>query len=119
MKTIYQAVWYDPIKCEAKAVAAGWDPKSGDGFLDIYSPEEDPKGHEAREFDSLDDAVGFLKAIVAGGKDFWGQARVNKIVVGGNRCRYCTCQGWNCVHTYIVEAEGIVEDHAEDNCCDE
>lgn len=119
MRAVFVAIWYDPKKCEANAIKAGWDPACGDGFLDIYFPEEDPKGHEEKEFSSLDPAVSFLRQIVADGKDFWGQGRVNKFEVGGRRCKYCTCRGWNCIHTYIVEAEGVVEDHTEDNCCGE
>jgi hypothetical protein len=119
MKIVYQAIWYDPDKCEQKAIAAGWDPNSGDGFLDIYFPEEDPNGHESKNFDSLEPAVDFLKKLISKGKDFWGQTRINKIEVDGKRCQYCTCRGWNCVHTYLVEAEGIVEESAENNCCDD
>ena len=116
MREVFVAVWYDPKKVEQKAVAAGWDPNSGEGFLDIYFPEEDPNGHESKEFNSLEASVKFLKGIVSSGNDFWGQARVNKYEIGGKRCQYCTCDGMNCVRTYIVEAEGVVEEHAEYNC---
>lgn len=119
MQTTFDAVWYDPKKCEAKAIAAGWDPKSGDGFLDIYMPEEDPNGHENKTFRTLDEAVAYVKKIVADGNDFWGQARINKYEVGGPRCKYCTCRGTKLVHTYIVEADGVVEDHAENDCLDD
>lgn len=61
----------------------------------------------------------FLQQIVADGKDFWGQTRIDKFEVDGKRCKYCTCRGWNCVHTYFVEAEGVVEDHSQDDCCGE
>ncbi len=119
MRTVYTAIWYDPAKCEAKAIKAGWDATSGDGFLDIYHPEEDPGGHDEKDFTDLDKAVAHLQKIVSTDKDFWGTGRINQYEVDGKRCKYCTCRGWNCVHTYLVDETGIIEHAAEDNCCED
>ncbi len=119
MRTVYTAIWYDPAKCEAKAIKAGWDATSGDGFLDIYHPEEDPGGHDEKDFTDLDKAVAHLQKIVSTDKDFWGAGRINQYEVDGKRCKYCTCRGWNCVHTYLVDETGIIEHAAEDNCCED
>ena len=121
MQTVFSAVWYDPKKCEAKAIKAGWDPKSGDGFLDVYMPEEDPHGHESKQFKTLDDAVAFARKLVADGNDFWGQAAVveYEMVPRGQRCKYCTCGGDKRVRHHTVEATGIVETTNETDCLDD
>lgn len=121
MQTVFDAVWYDPKKCEAKAIAAGWDPKSGDGFLDVYMPEEDPNGADSKQFKSLDAAVAFAKELVAKGRDFWGQARVDEceVVPRGQRCRYCTCGGVRTVRYHYVDETGIASSDAVNDCCDE
>ncbi len=119
MQTKFLAVWYDTEKVLAKARLAGW--KDGeDGLLDCYAPEEDPKGADAKEFPTLEAAVAFLAPMCAEeGKLFWRQADVREFEVGGRRCKYCTCRGWRIVREYTVEAEGVVDDHACDDCADD
>lgn len=122
MNTVFDAVWYDPKKCEAKAIAAGWKPDSSDGFLDVYMPEEDPEGHDFKRFKTLDEAVGFAKSLVAKGGDFWGQARVDEceIVPRASRCRYCVCGGVRLVRYHYVDETGIVStETASDDCFEE
>lgn len=123
MRTAFLAIWYDTEKVLAKAHALGW--KDGeDGLLDTYSPEEDPRGADAREFPTLDAAVAFLRPMCADeNKLFWRQGEVREFKVGGRACRYCTCRDagtrepWRLIRYYTVEEEGVVEDHYADDDC--
>lgn len=125
MRTTFLAIWYDTEKVLAKARALGW--KDGDdGLLDIYRPEEDPRGGDVREFPTLDAAVAFLSPMCADlNKVFWRQAEVSEFRVGGRPCRYCTCRDrrtrepWRIVRRYTVEEEGVVESHGCDDCAED
>jgi hypothetical protein len=114
MRTAFVAIWYDRNKVIARAKERGWD--GDDGMLDVYHPEEDSKGHEAREFPDLAAAEKHLRTVIASGNEFWGQAKVREIEVGGPRCRHCDCRGFKCVREHIVEAEGIVDVRSYDEC---
>lgn len=115
MHVTFVAVWYDRRKVHDRARQRGWKEDEG-GLLDAYHPEEDPSGHEAREFKDLSAAVAHLMKIITAGQDFWGQAKVREIEVGGSRCRYCSCRGYKCVREHIVEADGVVQTEPYDEC---
>jgi hypothetical protein len=114
----FTAIWYDPAKCEAKAIKAGWDKNSGDGFLDVYSPEEDPHGAEQKHFDNLRSTVSFLRDVIKKGGDFWGQAEIIESEFGGPRCRYCICRGNKNVRRYTVTEDGIESNDPIDDCAE-
>jgi hypothetical protein len=121
-RTAWIAHWYETEKVVARAKALGW--KEGeDGFLEIYSPEDDNETLDQREFPTLAAAVEFLAPMCAEeGKIFWRQADVLEFEVGGRPCRACTCRDhrtrepWKLVKRYVVEAEGVVEETHEDGC---
>jgi hypothetical protein len=120
-KREFLAVWFDPKKVQEEAERRGWDPKSGDGYLDFYHPDEDPAAGSAKSFSNLEAAVNHLKAIVAGGGDVFGQGRIRELeaVPSAARCRYCTCRGLKLVKTHWVDESGIDASHDEDDCLDE
>lgn len=115
MRTSFLAVWYDPQKVEARAIARGW-PKDGDGMLDYYSPEEDPRGAEVLECRDLKSAETHLRNIIADGKDFYGVTEIQEIEVDGPRCQYCICRGRKLVRRYQVEESGVIESVPCDDC---
>jgi hypothetical protein len=117
--TEFVAVWFDPKKVQAEAEKRGWDPKSGDGYLDFYHPEEDRKAGESKSFPDLDSAVAHLKVIVAAGGDVFGQGHIHELEIlpRGERCRFCVCNGFRLAKTHWVDETGLSESYAEDNGC--
>jgi hypothetical protein len=118
MRTAFVAIWYDRAKVEDRARKAGWKEEEG-GLLDIYNPEEDPRGYEKLECPDLKSAETHLRNVIAEGKEFWGQAIVREFEVNGPRCKYCTCHGWKCIREYVVEENGVTDQYPQDDCADD
>ena len=71
-----------------------------------------------RVFYNLDEAVEWVRLEVNAGRSVYGCGEVNRQEASdGQRCRYCTCDGWFDVHRYIVSDTGLDEDSTVDKPC--
>lgn len=111
----FVASYEDAAKTERRAKAAGWNEADG-GYLDLVDPV-----HSQREFASKVEAEAWLMAEINAYKTCFGCGDIDVLEKVERRCRYCICNGWREIQSFIVDDTGICEDRgaSDDLCCDD
>lgn len=110
----YQASYEDRAKNIAAAKKNGWDGIDG-GMLDYI----DHHLQTYRDFTTQAEAEAWVKEAIAADKTLFGCGDVEVLKQPKRRCRYCTCNGWLTVQSFIVDDDGADErTDLPEECCD-
>ncbi len=102
----FQASYEDAAKSEQAAVANGWNKENG-GMIDFLNGSPP---HTRRIFTTQPEAEAWLLAEIKDDKTLFGCGDIDVYQQPKRRCKYCTCDGWVRVQSFLADNDGITEE---------
>lgn len=113
----FRAFYEDAAKAEAAAKAEGFTGNDGESWHDFIEVDD---FITSKRFESLGEAVAWLKSEIADYKTAYGVGDIRQIERMPRRCQYCTCRGAQATYRWVVDDEGICDEETlESQCCDD